>query len=81
MNNPKPILEKINGYGWLLGVIINAIMLAIAVTGLYWKLHEEIAVLKVQNAYTLTAIQHIQAEVAENWRRAEREHDRMEKVR
>ena len=56
MNVVRRIVGQVNGSGWLLHLLWTTVLLC----GVYWKLHEEVAVMRTQHTLEMQAVdQHI----------------------
>lgn len=57
-------IEKVNGQGWLIGLVLNVVWTTLSVAALYWVLHEDVAVLKERLANQTEALREVQEQMA-----------------
>lgn len=80
-------VERVNGFGWFIGVIVNVIWTTIALAGLYWMLHEDVALVKQRQEAMGKTVEEIRVtldqkvatrqEVNSLWAQGQEQHQRM----
>jgi hypothetical protein len=80
-------IEQVNGVGWFIGIVANIIWTTLVVAALYWKLHEEVAIIKVNQHQQAEAVRLVREELSNKvatkaelqamWNLGQEQHERM----